>query len=76
MHQVFVLNAPAIHSETIPVPANDGALAEVADRTGGDFFEAATAEQLQEILDTVGSEIAVEEEQREVTAALLMQQLK
>ena len=56
-----------IQGETIPVPANNGALREVAETTGGEFFEAATGGELQEILDTVGSEVGLEEEQREVT---------
>jgi Ca-activated chloride channel family protein len=56
-----------IQGETIPVPANNGALQEVAETTGGEFFEAATGGELQEILDAVGSEVGLEEEQREVT---------
>ncbi len=35
--------------------------------TDGTAFTAATADELQSILDTVGSQVAVEEEQREVT---------
>jgi len=56
-----------IQGEGIPVPANEGALEEVASTTGGEFFTAATGEELQSILDTLGSQVAVEEEQREVT---------
>ncbi|CAN5313386.1 VWA domain-containing protein [soil metagenome] len=56
-----------IQGEGIPVPANEGALDEVASTTGGEFFTAATGEELQSILDTLGSQVAVEEEQREVT---------
>lgn len=56
-----------IQGDVIPVPANNGALQEVAETTGGEFFEAATGGELQQILDAVGSEVGLEEEQREVT---------
>ncbi len=56
-----------IQGQGIPVPVNDGALEQVASTTGGEFFTAATAEELQSILDAVGSQVAVEQEQREVT---------
>lgn len=52
--------------ETVPVPANDGALRDVADLTGGTFAEAASAEELEAILATVGSELGTDTEQREV----------
>lgn len=52
--------------EVVPVPANEGALREVADITGGQFSEAASAEEFQEILDSVGSQVAVTTEEREV----------
>lgn len=56
-----------IQGQGIPVPVNEGALEQVASTTGGEFFTAATAEELQSILDAVGSQVAVEQEQREVT---------
>lgn len=56
-----------IEGDVIPVPVNEGALREVADVTGGEFFEAATADELQVILDDLGSRVALEEETREVT---------
>lgn len=52
--------------EVVPVPANEGALREVADITGGQFSEAASAAEFQEILDSVGSQVAVTTEEREV----------
>lgn len=52
--------------ETVPVPANNGALQEVADLTGGTFSEAASADELEAILATVGSDLGIETEQREV----------
>ncbi len=56
-----------IQGEVIPVPANDGALREVADLTGGEFFEAASASELEQILDNVGSQVGLEDEEREIT---------
>lgn len=66
-----------IGGEVIPVPVNDGALRDIADRTGGTFYQAASASALQDVLDTVGSQIGFETEEREVTdwfagAGLLM----
>jgi Ca-activated chloride channel family protein len=58
--------------EVVPVPANEGALREVADITGGRFSEAATAQELQEILDSVGSQVAVTTEDREVWEYFLL----
>lgn len=45
----------------IAVPVNERALAEIADGTGGEFFEAATTEQLTEIYTDIGSATATEE---------------
>ncbi len=56
-----------IEGDVIPVPVNEGALREVASTTGGEFFEAATADELQAILDDLGSRVALEEETREIT---------
>lgn len=56
-----------IEGEAIPVPVNEGALREVADVTGGEFFQVATADELGVILDDLGSRVALEEETREVT---------
>ena len=56
-----------IQGETIPVPVNEGALEEVAESTDGNFFTAATGDELQTILDELGTQVALEEEQREVT---------
>lgn len=45
----------------IPVPVNEDALAEIADGTGGEFFEAATTDELTEIYTDIGSAVATEE---------------
>lgn len=46
----------------IPVPVNEVALAEIADGTGGEFFEAATTEELTAIYTDIGSSVATEEQ--------------
>ena len=45
----------------IPVPVNEDALAEIADGTGGEFFEAATTDELTAIYTDIGSAVATEE---------------
>lgn len=56
-----------VQGETIPVPVNEGALEEVAELTDGAFHQAATAGELQSILDNVGATVGLEHEQREIT---------
>jgi Ca-activated chloride channel family protein len=55
-----------LDGETVPVPANNGALQQVAENTGGTFSEAVSAEELERILATVGSDLGTETEQREI----------
>ncbi len=52
--------------EVVPVPVNEGALRQVADITGGRFTGAASADEFQEILDSVGSQVGYTTEEREV----------
>jgi Ca-activated chloride channel family protein len=52
--------------EVVPVPVNEGALRQVASLTGGKFFTAASAAELQQILDGVGTQVGYETEEREV----------
>jgi Ca-activated chloride channel homolog len=53
--------------EIVPVPVNNGALEEVAQLTGGAFFEAASESELRSVFDALESQIAFEPEEREVT---------
>lgn len=46
----------------IPVPVNEGALEEIADGTGGEFYEAATTAELTEIYTDIGSAVATEQQ--------------
>jgi Ca-activated chloride channel family protein len=54
---------------TIRVPPDPETLAAVAERTGGQFFEAADEDALRSVYDAIGSQVGVEHEQRELTVA-------
>lgn len=47
--------------DPIPVPVNEEALAEIADQTGGEFFEADTTEELTAVYTDIGSAVATSE---------------
>ena len=53
--------------ERIAVPVAPEPLARVAETTGGQFFETASEADLSQILSRIGSEIAFETEERDVT---------
>ncbi len=55
-----------VQGETIPVPINEEALADVAEATGGQAFAADTAGELTSILEGVGAAVGFETEQREI----------
>ena len=52
----------------VPVPANREALKEIADETGGSFFEAASGKELREVYEDIGSSVGYTKERREVTS--------
>lgn len=56
-----------VRGDRIPVPVAPGPLRRIAEATGGTFFETADEAGLSEILSSIGSEIAFETEDREVT---------
>jgi Ca-activated chloride channel family protein len=63
--------------QTIPVPVNDTGLETIAAQTGGQFFDADTAADLQAVFDTLETQVGRVEETREVAdlfgiAALLV----
>jgi len=55
--------------QTIPVPPDPETLKQIARITNGRFFDAANAEKLESIYETLGTRIGFEQEKREVTAA-------
>jgi Ca-activated chloride channel family protein len=56
-------------TRTIRVPPDPETLAQIAEQTGGKFFEAPDAEALSSVYDEIGSQVGVEHEQRELTYA-------
>ena len=52
---------------TISVPPDPETLSQVAEMTGGKFFEAADQDSLKSVYDEIGSQVGVDEEQRELT---------
>jgi len=51
-----------------PVPVNHEEMQEIAQLSGGDYFAAATADQLKKVYQNIGSEVGYEKADREVTA--------
>ncbi len=61
----------------VPVPVDQTALQGIAEGTGGQFFSAASTEELEVVYSDIGSAVGFEDEQREivlwfVTAALIL----
>ena len=54
--------------QTMPVPPDPEALAQVAEISGGRAFTAEDADALDEVYETLGSRIGTKEEKREVSA--------
>ena len=57
-----------VDGRVIQVPVDRDALRDVADITGGSFFEAASGEELGQVYDDIGSQIGFRTERREVSA--------
>jgi Ca-activated chloride channel family protein len=51
-----------------PVPVDHQEMQEVAELSNGEYFAAATAEQLRSVYENIGSEVGYEKADREVTA--------
>ena len=51
-----------------PVPVDHDEMRQVAQLSGGEYFAAATAEQLQTVYENIGSEVGYEKADREVTS--------
>ena len=55
--------------QTIEVPPDPETLRQIAEETGGQFFEAPTEADLQAVYEQIGSQVTYEDEERELTAA-------
>jgi Ca-activated chloride channel family protein len=51
----------------VPVPPDPETLARIAEETGGRFFEAPTEDELAAVYEEIGSRVAYEDEERELT---------
>jgi Ca-activated chloride channel family protein len=49
-----------IEGDSQPVPVDDDSMKEIAQLSGGEFYKAASAEQLQKVYDTLGEQIGYE----------------
>jgi Ca-activated chloride channel homolog len=56
-------------TETYSVPPDPETLRQVAEETGGRFFEAPTEADLQAVYEEIGSQVSWENDERELTAA-------
>jgi Ca-activated chloride channel homolog len=56
-------------TETYSVPPDPETLRQVAEETGGRFFEAPTDTQLRAVYEEIGSQVSWENDERELTAA-------
>ena len=61
-----------IDGETAPVPVDDDSLHKIADYSGGDFYKAESADQLQHIYDTLSEQIGYEVRQADASRPWLM----
>jgi Ca-activated chloride channel family protein len=55
--------------QPFPVPPDPETLRQIAEETGGRFFEAPSEADLQAVYEEIGSQVATEDEKRELTAA-------
>ncbi|HEY7707791.1 MAG TPA: VWA domain-containing protein [Gaiellaceae bacterium] len=55
-------------TQTYAVPPDPETLRQVAEETGGKFFEAPTEEDLEAVYQEIGSQVSYEDEERELTA--------
>jgi Ca-activated chloride channel homolog len=56
-------------TQTVNVPPDPATLKQIADETGGRFFEAPTEADLEAVYDEIGSQVSWEDDERELTAA-------
>lgn len=60
-----------LRGRIVRVPADPETMTEVAETTGGDFFEAASGEELRAIYDDIGTRVGYTTERREIGMALV-----
>jgi Ca-activated chloride channel family protein len=60
-----------IQGRSIPVPADGPTLRQVAEETGGTFYEAASGEELRQVYEDIGSSVGYRTERREISARFI-----
>ena len=63
-----VIDSPDNPGTPLPVPPDPDTLAQVAQRTGGQFFTAPTAQDLQSVYENIGSRVTYKHEPQEITS--------
>ncbi|MGH3871548.1 MAG: VWA domain-containing protein [Pseudonocardiaceae bacterium] len=61
-----------INGERQPVPADDESIRRIADLSGGQFYNASTASQLSEVVNTLGEQIGYETKQTDASRPWLI----
>ncbi|WP_408608042.1 VWA domain-containing protein [Actinophytocola xanthii] len=61
-----------IDGKTQPVPVDDASMREIARLSGGEFYRAATADQLHRVYDTLGEQIGYETKDADASRPWLM----
>ena len=56
-------------TKTVNVPPDPTTLRQIAEQTGGRFFEAPTEADLKAVYEEIGSQVSWEDDERELTAA-------
>jgi Ca-activated chloride channel family protein len=62
---------PLGRPQRVPVPPDRETLEQVAERTNGEAFEAADADNLEQVYEELGSRVGYNEEEREITLAFV-----
>jgi Ca-activated chloride channel family protein len=56
-----------VQGRAVPVPVDAPTLQQIAETTGGEFYEAASGDELQEVYSDIGSSVGYRTEKREVS---------
>ena len=64
-----VIDSPDNPGTPLPVPPDPGTLQQIAQCTGGQFFTAPTAQDLQSVYESIGSRVTYAHEPQEITSA-------
>jgi len=64
----IIYSEPGLAPQEIEVPVSPEPLAEIAEATGGQFFEAASASELNAVYDDIGSSVGFERQEVEIAS--------